>query len=180
MEVRFALAYFMELRALKKVVPADTIVTPGDEIPCLFNQQLPSSPDRIDIRLSRSWVAKIRNIDIFVPVILEEEIIKSCQRLKEVSLNTMSERGSKKTIALKRRKVKIGFHNSWTMVNELVRTLQIVEGDKGEFSKTHIVLQAIDDDDELELEVWKNVEGVLALVLIYEVDVGSVDVPRLI
>jgi regulatory protein YycI of two-component signal transduction system YycFG len=82
MELRYVVSYYIELRTLKRVIPQDTLVTTADLVPCLYNQELPNSPERIDIKLSRSSIVKLRNIDVFVPVILEEEIGKACQRLR--------------------------------------------------------------------------------------------------
>jgi hypothetical protein len=91
---------------------------------------------------------KLRDFDIYVPIVFEEEILKHAQRYKEALVNNTGERGTNKTVSFKRRKIKLGFHNGWKLVNELVRSLQTVDTDK-ETQKTYIALQAIDDDDEL-------------------------------
>lgn len=77
-------------------------------------------------------------------------------------------------MSLKRRKLKLGFHNGWKLVGELVRTLQTVDADK-ETTKNYVVLQPIDDDDELDLEIWRDVYGVFLMVLVYDVEVSSRD-----
>ncbi len=73
---------------------------------------------------------KIRDFDIFVPLQFEEEILKQGLRFKDALINNTGERGVSKGVALKRRKLRLGFHNGWRMVGELVRSLQTVEADK--------------------------------------------------
>lgn len=67
-------------------------------------------------------------------------------RYKDALVNNTGDRGANKGVTLKRRKLKLGFHNSWRLVGEIVRSLQIVPSDK-ETDKNYVVLQAIDDDD---------------------------------
>lgn len=65
----------------------------------------------------------------------------------------------------------MGFHNGWKLVNEIVRPLQQLE----QKQKSHIVLQVLEDDDELEMEVWKNVIGAFVVCLMYELTISSRD-----
>jgi len=129
-DLRYSLGYHPELKNLVQVVPTETLINCNEEVPCLANLQVPSTPERAEIALSRSWIMKVRNFDIFVPLPFEEEIHKQGLRFKDALVNNTGERGVSKGVVLKRRKLRLGFHNGWRMVGELVRSLHTVEADK--------------------------------------------------
>jgi hypothetical protein len=66
--------------------------------------------------MGKSWLMKVRNFDIYVPLQFEEEVIKHGLRYKDALVNNTGERGINKGVVMKRRKLKLGFHNGWKLV----------------------------------------------------------------
>lgn len=74
---------------------------------------------------------------------------------------------------IKKRQIRIGYHNGLTMVSDTLSDLEFVKEGKKEPTRLRIV-EDREKDGELEIEIWRN-NGVLVCCLVYEVELEGKD-----
>lgn len=104
-------------------------------MPCLVGDTLPNSVERSDIVLSRSASLNIKDLQIVIGSKFELELKGVVEKMKESLCR--EDRSSK--VVIKKRLIRLGFHNGLTMVTDIIKDLEFQKEGKKEGTRLRIV-----------------------------------------
>lgn len=157
----------LELKKLVKLVPENGIFTHQDHITGINGDYLPREIDEVQVNDARSVLVTINYLQVHLSDRFEQDLLAYFKKNYPADKN----------IDIKNRKVLLGFHNEYLLVNPISRKLELI--DKETAGQTRIyIFEGLKEGEILKVPFFCENDSSLGMItvgLIYEVGAREVE-----